>query len=84
MSVLSYNCKTKQTTYREYTEEEIMEQETFAKVEPIPQMPTDTERIEALEMALLELAEVIANGQILCITNQTWENHTGTSTRKMA
>ena len=30
--------------------------------EEIPQMPTEAERIEALEMAMLELLGVIANG----------------------
>ena len=30
--------------------------------EELPQMPTEAERIEALEMAMLELLEVVANG----------------------
>lgn len=38
---------------REIEQEEITIEET---------LPTDTERIEALEMAMLELAEVLANG----------------------
>ena len=46
------------TVYEEMTEEEI---EALPKVESIPQMPTDAERIEALEMAMLELLGVIAN-----------------------
>lgn len=62
MGVLTYNCKTKKTEYRDFTEEEIMKQEMLAKVEPIPQMPTAEERIEALEMAMLEMLEVMANG----------------------
>lgn len=41
---------------RELTEEEIKEMEN------LPQMPTESERIEALEMAMLDLLEVMANG----------------------
>ena len=62
MGVLTYNCKTKKTEYREYTEEEIMEIEELAKVENLPSLPSDSERIKILEAAILELAEVIANG----------------------
>lgn len=62
MGVIEYNCKTKKTVYRDLTEEEIMEYESLAKVETIPQMPTESERIEALEMAMLEMLEVMANG----------------------
>lgn len=43
----------------EMTEEEIAElKKNKNKIIP----PTDTERLEALEMAILELAEVLANG----------------------
>ena len=42
--------------YMDMTEEEMQTEET------IPQMPTDAERIEALEMAMLEMLEVLANG----------------------
>ena len=55
MGVIEYNCKTKKTEYRDLTEEEIMEYEALAKVETIPQIPTDDERIEALEKELAEL-----------------------------
>ena len=63
MGVLTYNCKTKKTEYREYTPEEILEMERQLELENSTTLPpTDTERLEAIEMALLELAEVIANG----------------------
>ena len=61
MGVLEYNCKTKKTEYRDLTEAEIKEYESLAKVETIPQMPTESERIEALEMAMLEMLGVLAN-----------------------
>lgn len=62
MGIIEYNCKTKKTVYRDLTETEIKEYESLAEVETIPQMPTDAERIEALEMAMLEMLEVMANG----------------------
>lgn len=62
MGVLTYNCKTKKTEYRDFTPEEIMEIEERAKVENLTTLPSDSERIKILEAALLELAEVIANG----------------------
>lgn len=50
--------------YLELTQEEIEEQkkleEQFKKDEP--EEPTDSERLDALEQAMLELAEVLANG----------------------
>ena len=42
--------------YMDMTEDEMQTDET------IPQMPTSEERIEALEMAMLEMLEVMANG----------------------
>lgn len=62
MGVIEYNCKTKKTEYRDLTEAEIKEYESLAEVENIPPMPTDSERLEALEMAMLEMLEVMANG----------------------
>ena len=63
MSVLEYNCKTKQTICRELTNEEKSEIEMLMNIEEtITLPPTDLERLEALEKALLELAEVISNG----------------------
>lgn len=64
MGVLTYNCKTKKTEYREYTPEEILEMEKQFEVENSITLlpPTESERLEALEAAILELAEVIANG----------------------
>lgn len=45
-------------TWRESTTEEMA-----AEIQPVaPTQPTTQERIEALEAAMLELAEVIANG----------------------
>lgn len=50
--------------YVELTKEEIEEQkkleEQFKSNEP--EEPTDSERLDALEQALLELAEVLSNG----------------------
>lgn len=50
--------------YVELTKEEIEEQkkleEQFKSNEP--EEPTDSERLDALEQAMLELAEVLANG----------------------
>lgn len=51
----------KNGVYRELTPEEIAEMEKMAELES-NQPPTDTERLEALESAMLELAEVMANG----------------------
>ena len=63
MSVLEYNCKTKKTEYRELTNEEKSEIEMLMNIEETTTLPpTDLERLEALEKALLELAEVISNG----------------------
>ena len=63
MSVLEYNCKTKQTEYRELTNEEKSEIEMLMNIEEATTLPpTDLERLEVLEKALLELAEVISNG----------------------
>ena len=45
--------------YINMTKEEI---EKLPKSEALPQMPTESERLEALEMAMLEIAEVLANG----------------------
>lgn len=61
MKALVYNCKTKKQEYRDLTPEEIAEMEKMAELES-NQPPTDTERLEALELAMLELAEVYANG----------------------
>lgn len=62
MGIIEYNCKTKKTVYRDLTEAEIKEYESLAEVEILPQMPTESERLEALEMAMLEMLEVYANG----------------------
>lgn len=63
MKILEFDLKTKKMGYREMSPEEIAEQEKSAEQEKgmIPQ-PTAEERIEALEMALIELAEVMTNG----------------------
>lgn len=58
MKKIVFDLKTKQTEIVE--EPDVIYEETEIKNEP--HIPTDTERIEALEMAMLELAEVIANG----------------------
>lgn len=47
--------------YMDMTEEEIAEMQED-KNETTVYLPTNEERIEALEMAILELAEVLANG----------------------
>lgn len=63
MKILEFDLKTKKMGYREMSLEEIAEQEKSAEQEEgmIPQ-PTVEERIEVLEMALIELAEVMTNG----------------------
>ena len=38
------------------------EVDDISQEEIVPPMPTDAERIEALEMAMLEILEVMANG----------------------
>lgn len=47
------------TVYEEMTEEEI---EALPKTNAIPYMPTESERLEVLEMAMLEMLEVMCNG----------------------
>ena len=61
---------------RDATQQEIEELQYKAELEFAADAITDTDRIEALEAAILELAGVVLNGQILCITNQAWQHHT--------
>lgn len=49
--------------YIELTVEEIAEQKALEELyETEPEEPTEAERLDALEQAILEIAEVIANG----------------------
>lgn len=50
--------------YIELTQEEIEEQKKLEEQFKLnePEEPTDSERLDALEQAMLELAEVLANG----------------------
>lgn len=56
MGVLTYNCKTKQTTYREYTEEELLEmQKAHEESEKAEAMqPPTTEEILEIIMGEME------------------------------
>ena len=60
MKKIVFDLKTKQTEIVEAPD--IIYEETETENQNEPYIPTDTERIEALEMAILELAEVLANG----------------------
>lgn len=68
MKQIVYDLKTKETKIIELpdmTEEEIDEIEKqleAVEIENTTLPPTDAERLAALEMAILELAEVICNG----------------------
>ena len=56
--MIVYDLKTKQTEIVENPNVDIIEE----PMETIPQIPTAEERIEALEMAMVEMLEVLANG----------------------
>lgn len=50
------------SSYWEQTEEAIVQKWKLEDIPKIPETPTDRERLEALEQAMLELAEVMADG----------------------
>ena len=60
MKKIVFDLKTKETEIVEVPD--VIYEETETEIKNEPYIPTDTERIEVLEMAMLELAEVIANG----------------------
>lgn len=66
MKEIRYDLKTKELKIIEVPEptpEEIAEMEKrFEEERKASYMPSDVERIEAIETAILELAEVLANG----------------------
>lgn len=62
MKILEFDADTGSAAYRDMTPEEIAEKEQMTEQEEVIVQPTAEERLEALELALLELAEVMANG----------------------
>lgn len=50
------------SSYWEQTEEAIVQKWKLEVIPKIPEIPTDGERLDALEQAMLELAEVMADG----------------------
>ena len=59
MKKIVFDLQTKKTEIVEVPDPTYEEIETENQFEPLP---TETERLEALEMAMLELLEVVANG----------------------
>ena len=59
MKKIVFDLQTKKTEIVEVPDTTYEEIETENQFEPLP---TETERLEALEMAMLELLEVVANG----------------------
>lgn len=50
------------TSYWEQTENAIVQKWQLEDIPQVPEIPTEGERLEALEQAMLELAEVLADG----------------------
>lgn len=62
MKILEFDVKTGNAMYRDMTAEEIAEKEQMTEREEVIVQPSAEERLDALELALLELAEVMTNG----------------------
>lgn len=62
MKILEFDASAGSAVYRDMTPEEIAEKEQMTEQEEVIVQPTTEERLEALELALLELAEVMTNG----------------------
>ena len=60
MEKIVFDLKTKKTEIVEVPD--IIYEEPIDTESQIEHIPTESERLEALEMAMLEIAEVLANG----------------------